>query len=127
MVTTASCLANFSSNRWADALQKRWTTRCTVDLDRSNWVKLFVWIAGSRGLNEQVEARLVDARRRYALLVDRRFTEPPDEAAQKELAQLELLLDAADAPFYAPIKERLRAIRDSLAGTEEPGSSGEGA
>jgi hypothetical protein len=124
MVTTADCLDYLVRDKWFDTWQKPWRTRCTVDLDRGQWIKLFLWMAGSADLNQQLETRVAAARRRHAVLIDKKFAASLDTTEQHELAQLELLLDAADAPFYEPIKSRLRAILDGLsADSENPDES----
>jgi hypothetical protein len=126
MVTTAECFDYFSDDTWwRQSWKKLWSTRCTIDLDRSYWTKFLLWMASSAGLNRQLEARLVEARERYSVLVDKRFATGFDAKESSEIAQLEFLLDAADAPFYEPIKSRLKAIRDSLGAEKDSDASGD--
>lgn len=110
LITTSSCFALGKRS----TTQKRWRTRSSVDLDRHGWAQLFLWLAESYAGDTKMETRVIAARERYALLTDKRFTSQLDQPGQRELQQLEVLLDAAEAPYYEPIKQRLRAVRDQL-------------
>lgn len=116
VVTTASCFDSFTGDR------RRWKARCTLDLDRPAWAKVFLWLAQSRGMESLIQDRVVIARARYAELVDRRFLTGLSATEERELQQLDLLLDAADAPFYEPIKDRLRVVRDRIRNGEDASS-----
>ena len=72
-----------------------------------------------RSMHSQLQQRVAAARARHAELVDKRFASKLEPVEERELRQIELLLDAADAPFYEPIKARLRDKLDQLRGTEE--------
>jgi hypothetical protein len=108
VVTTASCFDSFTGDR------RRWKARCSFDVDRRTWAQVFLWLAQSRGMESLIQDRVVMARARYSELVDRRFGSQLSAAEEWELRQLDLLLDAADAPFYEPIKARLRAVCDRI-------------
>jgi hypothetical protein len=110
LVTSSSCFALGKRS----AIQKRWRTRSRVDLDRHAWAQLFLWLAESYAGDAKMEVRVTAARERYAQLTEKSFTSQLDEAEQRELHKVEVFLDAAEAPYYEPIKQRLRAIRDQL-------------
>jgi len=110
LVTTSSCFALGKRS----TTQKRWRTRSSVDLDLHGLAQLFLWLAESYAGGPKMETGVTAARERYALLTDKRFMSQLDETEQRELHQLEVLLDAAEAPYYEPMKQRLRAIRDQL-------------
>ncbi len=114
MVTTAKCLDYYHSKSPLITNRRLWRSRCTVEMDRAGWRGLFSWMAESEGLTRQLDRRLTLARERHAQLVDLLFTSAGEPAVKNELAELEVLLDAADASFYEPIKQRLSALRDRL-------------
>jgi hypothetical protein len=92
----------------------RWRTRCTYDINRTQWTDLFAWLANSSGVDVNMRSRVDAARLRHAHLTDKRFGSRLQVGEKEELEQLEFLLDAADSPFYEPIKQRLRSVRDHL-------------
>jgi hypothetical protein len=110
LFTTSSCFTLGKS----PAHQEGWRTRSRVALSLRGWAELFLWLAESYATSDEMEARVADARERYALLTDKSFTSELATSEKGELQEAEAILDAAEAPFYEPIKRRLREVRDRL-------------
>jgi HJR/Mrr/RecB family endonuclease len=110
LVTESSC---FPLDR-RPAGQERWRARSRLYLDRYGWARLLLWLAESYAGDTEAEERAAAARERYAELTDKRFLSQLDESETRELEQVESFLDTAEAPYYEPIKQRLRAIRDQI-------------
>jgi hypothetical protein len=72
------------------------------------------WIANAPILTSDITPPVQQIRKRYADLVDKKFTSAlsPDERA--ELRQLAHTLDEAEAPFYELLEQALRIERDRL-------------
>ncbi|MCI0488499.1 MAG: hypothetical protein L0229_18075 [Blastocatellia bacterium] len=71
-------------------------------------------VLGTEALVDEEDADDLQARERYAELIDKKFTTSLSSDEQKELSRLEKLMDETEAPLYEQTIERLKEIRDKL-------------
>jgi hypothetical protein len=64
------------------------------------------------------------ARERYGDLVDKKFGASLGVDEERELKELKQTLDRADAPFYEPVKQRLRAELERLEAQRDESNPG---
>lgn len=67
-----------------------------------------------------------NARARYSVLIDQKFRASLSIDEEHELEHLGNLLDSAEAPFYEPVKRRLRAALHKLLQYKNPVTDTEG-
>ncbi len=65
-------------------------------------------------LDLRLPAQLATFRDKHSMLVDKKFREGLSETEEKELSQINDILDDYDAPFYEPIERRLSEVYDQL-------------
>jgi hypothetical protein len=99
---------------WTNKRRLKRLTRCRWELNESDLVRVYWWIASTPELDQEITKPVTEARDRYSSLIDRKFQGLLSKDEEAELGRLEALLDKAEAPFYAPIKQKLITARDKL-------------